>query len=224
MRPLVVPRAAMVRQTLAVIGLTAAPLFLSAGRLGIPAFWCYVAILAAAFVAGLFVVDPDLAQERTRPGGQPLGARYLALSLLPIAHWVAAGLDRGRLHWSDTVPVELQAAGFVAFALAWAFVLWTMHVNRFFSSVARIQHERGHYVITSGPYRWIRHPGYAAAIVLVAASGIALGSWLATAIAALGIPLILWRAVGEDRLLLAQLPGYPDYARRVRYRLLPGVW
>jgi protein-S-isoprenylcysteine O-methyltransferase Ste14 len=99
-----------------------------------------------------------------------------------------------------------------------------MHVNRFFSSIIRIQRERGHHVVTQGPYRWVRHPGYAAAILLVLASGLALGSWLTTVAAAFGIPLILWRCIAEDSILLAELPGYRDYARAVPYRLVPGLW
>ena len=99
-----------------------------------------------------------------------------------------------------------------------------MHVNRFFSSVVRIQHERGHYVVTAAPYRWVRHPGYAGAILATVTSGVALGSWLSLAVAVLAVPLILWRTIGEDRLLRDQLPGYRDYAAQVWYRLIPGLW
>jgi protein-S-isoprenylcysteine O-methyltransferase Ste14 len=99
-----------------------------------------------------------------------------------------------------------------------------MHVNRFFSSVVRIQQERGHHLVTSGPYRWVRHPGYAGAIPAVAASGVALCSWLATAIGVLGVPLLIGRTIVEDRVLRAQLPGYDNYAGQVRWRLLPGIW
>jgi protein-S-isoprenylcysteine O-methyltransferase Ste14 len=112
----------------------------------------------------------------------------------------------------------------VVFAAGLAFFIWAMHVNRFFSSVVRIQRERGHHVVTGGPYRWVRHPGYAGAIPAAMASGLALCSWLATAIGALGVPLLLWRTIVEDRTLRAELPGYRDYAQRVRWRLLPGIW
>ena len=105
-----------------------------------------------------------------------------------------------------------------------ALFVWAMHVNRFFSSVVRIQRERGHHLVSSGPYRWVRHPGYAGAIPAIVASGIVLCSWLATAVGALGVPLVLWRVIVEDRTLQAELPGYPEYAQRVRWLLLPGVW
>jgi protein-S-isoprenylcysteine O-methyltransferase Ste14 len=91
--------------------------------------------------------------------------------------------------------------------------------------VVRIQSDRGQFVVTSGPYRWIRHPGYLAGIVIIVASGIALGSWLATALLiVLSLPFLLYRAITEDRVLQADLPGYRDYAARVRWRVLPGIW
>lgn len=224
MPPLVTPSWSAVTQSLAFILLLAAVLFGAAGTIDIAVFWGYIAVMAVLSGVGLLLVDRDLAQERMRPGGRAPGTRFLFIILLLLAHWVVAGLDRGRLHWSDAVPLVLQWAGLVVVALSFSVIVWAMHVNRFFSSVARIQRERGHHVIEGGPYRWVRHPGYAATIVAALASGIALGSWLATAVGALGVPLILWRTVIEDRLLRAELSGYQDYARRVPQRLMPGVW
>lgn len=224
MPPLVTPSWSAVTQSLAFILLLAAVLFGAAGTIDIAVFWGYIAVMAVLSGVGLLLVDRDLAQERMRPGGRAPGTRFLFIILLLLAHWVVAGLDRGRLHWSDAVPLVLQWAGLVVVALSFSMIVWAMHVNRFFSSVARIQRERGHHVIEGGPYRWVRHPGYAATIVAALASGIALGSWLATAVGALGVPLILWRTVIEDRLLRAELSGYQDYARRVPQRLMPGVW
>jgi protein-S-isoprenylcysteine O-methyltransferase Ste14 len=175
-------------------------------------------------IASLLLIDEDLAQERMRPGGQPLGLRLWLAFLLCIAHWAIAGFDRGRFHWSDNVPLAFRLAAIIVFASGLSLFVWAMHVNRFFSSVVRIQRERGHQVVTAGPYRWVRHPGYAGAIPAVVASGMALCSWLATAIGALGVPLLIWRTIIEDRTLRAELPGYAEYARQVRWRLLPGVW
>jgi len=91
--------------------------------------------------------------------------------------------------------------------------------------VVRIQDDRGQYVVTSGPYAFIRHPGYAAGILIVLASGIALGSWLAAALLVVAsLPFLLYRTITEDRVLLTDLAGYRDYAARVRWRLLPGLW
>lgn len=202
-----------------------AALFGPAGSFAFAAFWAYLAILLAVFVAAFALLDRGLLQERMRPGGKPtpLGLRLLNVVLL--VHWVIAGLDRGRLHWTDTVPAWLQAIGLATVAAGYGLVFWAMLVNRFFSSVVRIQSDRGQHVVTSGPYAFVRHPGYSAGILIMIASGIALGSWLAAAfLIALVLPFLFYRVLNEDRVLRSELNGYAEYARRVRWRLLPGVW
>jgi len=211
-------------QSLAFLLLLAASLFASAGRIDIVELWAYVAILAAVSALTLAILDPDLMQERRRPGGRRVSLPFLPLIVLMFLHWAVAGLDRGRLHISDTIPPALEAVALVLFALAWMVFVWAMHVNRFFSSIPRIQSERGHAVITNGPYRFVRHPGYAAALLAAVTSGIALGSWISTFIAPLALVLLVWRLLVEDRMLQRGLPGYPDYVARVRYRLVPGIW
>jgi len=218
------PASAIVQSALFLV-LTAAALFGSAGTFALPGFWIYLAILAAVTVASLAILDPDLIRERMRPGGKrpPLGLRLVGI--IPFLHWITAGLDRGRLHWSDTVPVWLQAVGLVATAAGFALFLWAMSVNPFFSSIARIQAERGQRVVSTGPYGVVRHPGYSAAFLLILGSGVALGSWFAESIVVvLGVPLLVYRIVTEDRLLKRALPGYRDYAARVRGRIVPGLW
>jgi protein-S-isoprenylcysteine O-methyltransferase Ste14 len=220
----VMPVSAYIQAALFVV-LNAVALFAAAGTVQIPGFWVYVAIVAAVIVASFAFLDPGLLRERMRPGGQrpPLALRLFGLVL--VLHWIIAGLDRGRFHWSDDTPAWLQTVGLVAVAAGYALTFWAMRVNRFFSSVVRIQSDRGQYVITTGPYRWIRHPGYLAGIVIMVASGIALGSWLSAAILiVLSLPFLLHRAITEDRVLQAELPGYRDYAARVRWRVLPGIW
>jgi protein-S-isoprenylcysteine O-methyltransferase Ste14 len=200
-------------------------LFASAGSFAITAFWIYLAILAAVFVAAFAMLDRGLLQERMRPGGRPtpLGLRLLNVVLL--AHWIIAGLDRGRLHWSDTVPPWLQALGLALVAMGYALVFWAMLVNRFFSSVVRIQSDRGQHVVSAGPYALVRHPGYSAGVLIVLASGIALGSWVAAAfLVAVVLPFLLYRVVNEDRVLQSRLEGYTAYTRRVPWRLVPGIW
>jgi protein-S-isoprenylcysteine O-methyltransferase Ste14 len=200
-------------------------LFAAAGTVEILGFWVYVPIFAAVMVASFAFLDPGLLRERMRPGGQrpPLGLRLFTLVL--VLHWLVAGLDRGRFHWSDSIPAWLRAAGLIAVAAGYGLAFWAMLVNRFFSSVVRIQSDRGQHVIMAGPYAFIRHPGYLAGIVIMVASGIALGSWLATAmLIVLSLPFLLHRAITEDRVLQAELPGYRDYAAQVRWRVLPGIW
>jgi protein-S-isoprenylcysteine O-methyltransferase Ste14 len=218
------PSPSTLAQTLGVVLLVAAVLFGTAGRIDIPIFWFYVGVIAAVSAAALFLIDEDLARERMRPGGRPPSLRLVLISLLCIAHWAIAGLDRGRFHWSDTVPIALRLGAIAVFAAGLSLFIWAMHVNRFFSSVVRIQRERGHHLVTAGPYRWVRHPGYAGALPAIVASGMALCSWLATVAGILGVPLLLWRTIAEDRVLRAELPGYENYVRQVRWRLLPGIW
>ncbi len=211
-------------QSLVFLLLLAGTLFGAAGRIDIIEFWVYVAILAAVSVLSLSVLDPDLMQERMRPGGQRVGLRFLPIIVIMFLHWAVVGIDRGRLHASDTIPALLEGIALVLFGLAWIVLLWAMHVNRFFSSIPRIQSERGHVVITTGPYRFVRHPGYTAALVAAVTSGIALGSWISTFIAPVAFVLLVWRTTVEDRLLHRDLPGYADYVARVRYRLVPRIW
>ncbi|MGB6534728.1 MAG: isoprenylcysteine carboxylmethyltransferase family protein [Xanthobacteraceae bacterium] len=212
-------------QSAAFFALAGVALFASAGTVAIATYWVYLGILAAVFAASLLGLDPDLARERMRPGGKRPPAVLQLFSAVLFAHWTIAGLDHGRFHWSDGVPIWLQAVSLVALAAGYGLCFWAMRVNRFFSSVVRIQSDRGHVVIISGPYAFIRHPGYLAGIIVIVSSGIALASWLATAfLVVAALPFLLARAIGEDRVLLAQLPGYRDYAARVRWRLVPGVW
>lgn len=212
-------------QATAFFALAAVALFASAGSIAIPGFWVYLAIFAGVFIASFLWLDPDLARERMRPGGKkpPVGLRLFTGIL--VLHWIIAGLDRGRFHCSDSVPVWLQAVSLTAFAAGYAFCFWAMRVNRFFSSVVRIQTDRGQVIVTTGPYAFIRHPGYLAGILIVVASGPALNSWIAAVVLVVfSLPFLLYRTIAEDRVLLAELPGYRAYAGRVRWRLLPGIW
>jgi len=211
-------------QSAAFLAVAAAILFGTAGSTDLWNFWAYLAVFAAVFIAALIVIDEDLIRERTRPGGARPPARLHLMTALVFVHLAVAGLDRGRFHWSDGVPPALVVVGLLLFALTNGTFLWSMRVNRYFSTAVRIQGDRGQTVVSAGPYALVRHPGYAAAFVMLPASGLALGSWLATGIALLGLPALLARTIGEDRMLRAELDGYEDYARRVRWRLVPGVW
>jgi protein-S-isoprenylcysteine O-methyltransferase Ste14 len=217
------PRSAMPSIAI-MMAVCAVVLFGAAGRIDIIEFWSWLVELAAICVATVLLIEPDLVRERMRPAGQRPSPGYWLSTLLFIVVLAVAGLDRGRLHWSDSVPVWLRAVALLLFALAWVPVIWAMRVNRFFSSAVRIQTDRGQRVISDGPYRFVRHPGYTAALVVILVNGVALGSWLAAAIGWIGVPILLWRTVKEDRMLRAELPGYADYAARVTWRLLPGVW
>lgn len=205
----------------------AAVLFGAAGRWDLPFFWAYIAVAGAAGLHVALTADPDLIRERFRPG--PGGRDNLALLRLFAflfygGHSVLAGLDVGRYHWSDTIPPLVQGIGLFGMVAAVGVIRWAQTANRFFSSAMRIQHDRGHHVITTGPYRYIRHPGSAAFILAGLSSGLVLGSWWAALLSALFVGAFVRRASREDRLLREELEGYPEYAAKVRYRLVPGIW
>ncbi len=136
---------------------------------------------------------------------------------------IVAGLDH-RYGWSPVIPLWLVVIGFILITLGYAFAAWALAENRFFYSVVCIQKDRGHVVCDTGPYRLVRHPGYAGNIPPLLGVVLALGSvWtLIPAAAALIVTVI--RTVLEDQTLQEELPGYRDYARRVRYRLIPGLY
>lgn len=210
------------------VGLLVGIVGLAAGRWDLWNVWAYAFVFVVGMSAGVVVVsrtDPTLFQERMKPGpgGKDPGLRWWTTALF-VLQWVMAGLDAGRFRWSGGVPAWIIVAGLVLLAGSLGLSIWAMSVNRFFSSDARIQRDRGHRVVTSGPYQLVRHPGYAAALVMGVASGLALASYVSLLPMLLAGGLIVRRLLIEDRLLLGELEGYSDYAARVPYRLVPGIW
>lgn len=201
-------------------------MFALAGRLDLPMIWAYVVVLGLAGTAKAFLVtDEGLAEERRHPGQG--GTEWMVPKIGPwflLGHLVVALLDVGRFNWSDIIPWWCQVAGLFSFGACLLFFFWSMSVNRFFSPVVRIQSERGHHVIDVGPYRFVRHPGYSAMLILGLASPLALGSLVALVPMVAWIMLILRRTKIEDRVLLDSLPGYCEYAERTRFRVFPGLW
>jgi protein-S-isoprenylcysteine O-methyltransferase Ste14 len=118
----------------------------------------------------------------------------------------------------------LQAAALVGFALAFAFNIWAMAVNDFYSRIVRVQKDRGQQVVSEGPYRFVRHPSYIGTICAWICAAPALGSWLALMPVVLIAATFTVRTALEDETLKEELPGYREYTRRTRYRLLPGMW
>ena len=210
------------------VGMTAVlavVLFLIAGDWNLPFFWAYIGVAGMISLTAMVLMDPDLLKERRHPGP---GARdrfviYVLKALLWV-HLIFAALDVGRLHWSSSVPSWLQVAGLVGFAAGFGVAIWAMIVNRFFSAVIRLQEDRGHHLITGGPYRFVRHPGYTGVAVGVLSSPLALGSWLSAVPVVVFVLLILRRTILEDSFLRQSLAGYPEYAAEVRFRLIPGLW
>jgi protein-S-isoprenylcysteine O-methyltransferase Ste14 len=145
------------------------------------------------------------------------------LRLAQLARYILAGLDQ-RNGWTGGFPLAAQIAGLLVCVLGNAILLWAMVSNSFFSQIVRIQAERGHTVAIGGPYQVVRHPAYVGMILFELAISTLLASWWALAAGGLCASLLILRTALEDRTLRAELGGYEEYARRVRYRLVPGIW
>lgn len=191
----------------------------------LPFVWAVLGIQVGVALTGVLVLDEEFLAERAKPKGKdndPLGPSLITLFYL--FHLALAGLDLGRWHLSDTIPVVLQFAGLVLTFLGWSALLWSMVVNRFFSSAIRLQQDRGQKVIDSGPYGVIRHPGYAFASAGFIGAGLAFGSWICLVPVVVLIGQLMYRTLLEEKLLTQELSGYDDYITRVRFRWIPGVW
>ena len=206
-------------------------LFLSAGTLDWVWAWLLLGVLAVYLVAHPLILvprDPELLAERQK-GFRGRGVKSWDKWInslngaLMIASWVVAGLDH-RFGWTGPVPLACHVGGLGAVALGFALFLWAMACNAFFSEGVRIQEERGHVVASGGPYRVVRHPGYAGVILGQLGTPFLLGSaWALIPSLALAVLLVVGTSL-EDRILLEELPGYGAYAKSTRFRLLPGVW
>jgi protein-S-isoprenylcysteine O-methyltransferase Ste14 len=217
-----------VRETMGVVML-ALLLFLAAGTVNWIAGWAMMIVMAGWVIATAIVVIPhypELLAERVGPRKGAKRWDTVVLSLYGVTMmilWIVAGLDV-RYSWSSGIGPAAQIGAMLLVIAGHALVVWATGVNAFFSQVVRIQTERGHTVVSSGPYRYVRHPAYAGAILLVLGAPIMLGSWWALIPGVLCAVLMIVRTALEDRTLQAELPGYVEYTQHTRYRLLPGVW
>jgi protein-S-isoprenylcysteine O-methyltransferase Ste14 len=171
---------------------------------------------------GLMAERQNMEKAQSAKAWDKVLAPLMALSVtFPLV--IVAGLDH-RFGWSPVFPLWLILLGFLLIALGYAFASWALIENRFFSSVVRIQVDRGHMVCDSGPYRIVRHPGYAGNMLALPGMVLALSSMWTLIPVAVALIIAVIRTVLEDQTLQDELPGYRDYARRVRYRLIPGIY
>jgi protein-S-isoprenylcysteine O-methyltransferase Ste14 len=203
--------------------------FIPAGTLNWPEAWFFIFFYLAA-VSGILVWlkkrSPSLLKERmSRKKDVKRWDRALMMvySLLLIALLIVPGFDAVRFRWSE-VPLILKGLGFVGLIPGLVLAFWAMKENAFASDVVRIQEDRGHTVCSTGPYRFVRHPMYVGIILIMLCFPLSLGSLFAYIPASAIIILFIIRTSFEDRALGQELPGYSEYSRTVRYRLLPGVW
>ncbi len=212
--------------TFAIIGLI---LFLPAGTLYWPLGWWFILISLLTLVVTALVLwrtNPAIFAARQKIGA---GTKSWDMVLMPavvslyLVICIVAGLDNGRFGWSSP-PLAIILLGYLLVFVGIGLTAWAQGVNRFFEPTVRIQTDRGHHVIDTGPYRFVRHPGYIAAIALAAGMALALGSWWALLPAALLAALLAVRTELEDATLQRELTGYADFARRVRWKWLPGLY
>ena len=210
--------------------LLAAILFISSGSLG----WVWAWIYLGSFVVGvgingfvLYRKNPALIAERAQVGEGTKGwdrALTLVYGLLAsVVLQLVAGLDN-RFGWSPPLPMGLHLTGLALSFLGFVFASWAMIENAYFACTVRIQDERGHTVCSSGPYQYVRHPAYTGWALGLLTTPLLLGSLWALIPGGLAVCLLVIRSALEDRTLQEELPGYKEYAWRVRYRLVPGVW
>lgn len=219
----------LVIQGLFSLVLVLAMLFLSAGRLTYWQGWvfCGVTILFVVIQIFLFSGKGSLVQERMKPGAGMKWWDKIFYSLYIPAFFavvIVASLDAGRFGWSPHFSLAVYIAGYLLYSLAIFITSWGMWTNMFFSSVVRLQNDRGHEVVQSGPYRFVRHPGYVGGILMAASIALVLGSLWGLVPAGIVFFLLIIRTYLEDTTLQKELNGYADYTKKVKYRLIPGIW
>ena len=217
----------LVRETMGVLG-QAAVLFLSVGRWNWVMGWAFVIATTLWVGATALVViprNPELLAERLGPRKGAKTWDAVIMSIIGpalVACYIVAGLDV-RYGWTR-ISLPLQIIALIIVVLGYALIVWATAANPFFSLIVRIQQERGHAVAAGGPYRFVRHPAYVGGIAVYLATPVMLGSLWALIPGGLSAVLMIVRTALEDKTLLNELDGYREYAERVRYRLIPGIW
>ncbi len=203
--------------------------FVLAGRLDYWQGWLFGAINALILTLLLLLIPdlPVLIKERARPGPATKWwdrLFWLLFGPMNLAVIVIASLDGGRYHWTGRLPFIIYALAFLVYILASVLHFWAIRANAFYSSTVSIQSQTGQKVVDDGPYGYVRHPGYAGIMGMMGSIPLLLGSLYGLVPAAGVVLLVVIRTVLEDLALKNELPGYVEYARRVRFRIVPGLW
>jgi len=202
--------------------------FLVAGRWDLPLAWLYFIcnfLVSMVLVLVLGIKDPGLLKERLKPGPGDQDKLYRPVSsALAVLQLMVAGFDVGRRHWPPTVSPGLQITAILLVFVGLLILTWALFTNSFFSLAVRLQPDRNQVVISTGPYQYVRHPGYSGGVLYVLFTGLALGSRWASLAAIPILAMIIRRTFLEEAMLRTGLPGYSEYVARVPFRLIPGVW
>lgn len=205
-------------------------LFLSAGTFAWLAGWIFLALFFSfvfALTLWLFRYNPGLLKERmtvSQPDQKIWDKVFFVLLQVVFFAWlVLMPLDAVRWHWSQ-IPIWLEVVGALILVSSFPLFFLTFRENSFLSAMVRIQQDRGQTVVSTGPYHYVRHPMYAAALLFLFGTALLLGSELGLLWGLILVGMIAWRAVLEERTLRKELPGYDTYMLQVKYRLIPYVW
>ena len=202
--------------------------FYAAGTLNVPSGWLYFEVYSVYLLVNMIIflkLSPEVIAARSeikfeKNWDKIFAIVYLICMLLIPA---VAGLDLGRFYWS-ILGFEFAYLGLVLFVIGAAFSSWSIIENKFFETAVRIKKERGHKVVSSGPYAIVRHPGYVGIMLIYLASPLIFGSGYASIPAIMLAVAFVFRTYFEDRMLYEELDGYKEYIQKVKYRLMPGIW
>lgn len=203
--------------------------FITAGRLDYWQGWVFNGLnILFILITYIVLIDrKDLIKERLKPGkGMKQWDRiyYMVSTPMFFVMFIISILDANRFYWMPTISLILIFLGIIIYSIGQIVVLWAKKTNKFFSSVVRIQSERKQTVCTNGPYRYVRHPGYVGGLIFTTGTPLMLGSFWGLIPAIIIIFLVFWRTNMEDKTLKNELPGYNDYVKRVKFRLIPYIW
>ncbi len=201
-------------------------LFVSAGTLSWKWAWIFIVIGIFILVINYMVLPREVIEERGREKKNVKKWDKILMSINMISIlgiYILSGLDY-RFNWSSVFPVMIHVIGLIIVFLGSMLFTWSMVSNKFFSTMVRIQDERGHHTAVEGPYRYVRHPGYVGYILMAMATPLALGSIYALLMSFLVMIIFIIRTALEDKTLLKELEGYEGYSKKVKYRLIPFIW
>jgi protein-S-isoprenylcysteine O-methyltransferase Ste14 len=203
-------------------------LFFVAGRWDYWQAWIYTItnIIILVLMATLLPKSSELVEERLNPKEcvKSWDKFYFAVTTpLYMIALLLGGLD-ARFGWTTNMPLLVYWASVTVYLIGQGIFLWARYTNNYFSSVVRIQTDRGHTVCKEGPYRYVRHPGYVGGFLFTITIGLMLGLWWACIPQVIAALMLVWRTKREDKTLQAELPGYAEFTKQTKYRLLPGVW
>jgi protein-S-isoprenylcysteine O-methyltransferase Ste14 len=203
-------------------------LFLVAGRWDYWQAWVYTIIntIVLILMGTLLTKNSELVEERLNPkeGMKGWDKFYFAVTTpLYVIALMVGGLDAG-FGWTTNMPLFIYWSSVIVYLIGQGIFLWARYTNNYFSSVVRIQTDRGQTVCKEGPYHYVRHPGYVGGFLFTTTIGLILGSWWASIPQVIAAMMLVWRTAREDKTLQVELPGYAEYATETHFRLLPGIW